>query len=78
MPILQNAKKALRASKRKAAVNSVVRAKMRSTVRKMQVTPSADVLNESFSSIDRAVKQNLVHRNKAARMKSSLSKLLTK
>ncbi|MFZ1721644.1 MAG: 30S ribosomal protein S20 [Microgenomates group bacterium] len=78
MPILKNAKKALRASKRKTEVNSAVKAKMRSSVRKMQSSPAVEMLKDSFSNIDRAVKQNIIHRNKAARMKSSLSKLVTK
>lgn len=76
MPILKNAKKALRASNRKAVVNAVVRATMRTAVRKMQLNPSVELMNSAYSSIDKAVKSNLVHRNKAARMKSALSKLI--
>lgn len=35
-------------------------------------------LPEAFSAIDKAVKQHLVHKNKAARIKSALSKLIAK
>lgn len=78
MPILKNAKKALRASKRKNIINTQVRSKLKSAVDEMKKSPAADKLNSAFSTIDRSVKKNIIQKNKAARMKSSLSKLLNK
>ncbi len=75
MPILKNAKKALRVSKRKTVINSRVKSKMRTAVKQMGKAPSADSLRAAYSSIDKAVKNKLVKKNKAARMKSQLSKL---
>jgi small subunit ribosomal protein S20 len=77
MPILSNAKKALRSSKRKAVVNARVRSRMRTMVKQMKTSPSVERLPEVFSSLDRAVKKNLIHSNAAARVKSQLSKLLS-
>lgn len=78
MPILKNAKKALRVSDRKAELNNIVRSKMRTLVKKAQGKPSVETLSPAFSSIDKAVKKHLIHANKAARMKSQLSKLAVK
>lgn len=76
MPILKNAQKALRSSQRKAAMNSVVRGQMRTALKQLRTKPSADLLNAAFSRIDRALKRNLIHANKAARLKAQASKLL--
>lgn len=78
MPILKNAKKALRASKKKNIINTQVRSKLKTAVDEMKKSPAADKLNAAFSVIDRSVKKNIMQKNKAARMKSSLSKLLNK
>ena len=76
MPILANAKKALRSSLKKQAINQVVRARTRTTLKQAQLKPTADSLSAAFSAVDKAVKRNLVHANKAARLKSQLSKLV--
>lgn len=76
MPITPSAKKALRVSKRKYLVNQRVRSQMKTAVKKFMATPSAETLAEAYRRIDRAVKNNLLHRNTAARRKSNLSKRL--
>jgi len=76
MPILKNAKKALRVSQRKAVVNGRVKSKLKTMVDKVAKTPTIESLSLAFSAIDKAVKGNLIHANKAARYKSSLSKLV--
>ncbi len=76
MPITKSAKKALRSSKRKQVVNNSVRSKMKSAMDTFRAKPSAEMLSEAFSRIDRAVKMHLLHRNTAARRKSLLSRML--
>jgi small subunit ribosomal protein S20 len=76
MPILKGAKKALRSSKRKAAINQVVKSKAKTAISKVKTSQSAAALSAAFSAIDKAVKKNMVHRNKAARLKSQLSKVV--
>ena len=76
MPILANAKKALRVSKRKAAVNQPVRSRAKTMVDAAKKSPSVTTLASAFSAIDRAVKRNLFHKKKAARLKSQLSRLV--
>ncbi len=78
MPILRNAKKALRVSKKKTIINGQLKTKLKSAVDEMKKTPAADKLSAAFSAIDRGVKKNILQKNKAARVKASLSKLLKK
>jgi len=76
MPILPSAKKALRVSERKQIINTRVRSKMRNAMKAFITEPSIENLKTAYSQIDRAVKQNLLHRNTAARRKSLLSRTL--
>lgn len=78
MPILRNAKKALKASKKKTIINTQVKSKLKTAIDNMKKSPAADKLNLAFSAVDRGVKKNILQKNKAARLKSSLSKLLSK
>ena len=75
MPILKNAKKALRSSKRKAAYNSELRSKMRTAVKALQATKTKEALAVAYSFIDRAAKRSLIHTNAAGRMKQQASRL---
>lgn len=76
MPILKNAKKALRVSKKKAAFNQPVRSRVKTATDAVKKTPSAATLSTAFSAIDRAVKNHIFHKKKAARMKSQMAKLV--
>jgi ribosomal protein S20 len=76
MPILANAKKALRVSKRKAEINQPVRSRVKTVSDKVRKTPNVASLSEAFSAIDKAVKRHIFHKKKAARLKSQLSKLV--
>ncbi|MDQ3008616.1 MAG: 30S ribosomal protein S20 [bacterium] len=77
MPLLNNAKKALRSSLRKAEVNQRVKSRTKTSLDAMRQKPSAENMATAFSSVDRAVKHHLIHRNKAARIKHQLSKLMS-
>lgn len=76
MPILQNAKKALRVSKRKAVFNRSVKSRVKSAMDSMRKKPSAEALAVAYKAIDTSVKKNILHKNKAARLKAQLSKLV--
>ena len=76
MPILQNAKKALRVSKRKALVNQPIRARVKTMVESAKKKPTKDSLAGAYSALDKAVKRNLIHWKKAARLKGKVAKLL--
>lgn len=76
MPILKNAKKALRVSKRKTIVNSRVRSRVKTLGDAFRKHPTVETLASAYSALDTAVKKNLLKKNKAARVKSQLSKLV--
>lgn len=76
MPILKNAKKALRVSKRKGAMNTPIRSRVKTAVDNNKSKPSAGSLSAAFSAIDIAVKKNVIHWKKAARLKSQAARLV--
>ena len=78
MPILAGSKKALRSSQRKAVINRKVKSKVKTAVDAFKAKPTAVSMAEAMSAIDRAVKSHIFHRNKAARLKRQLSKLMPK
>src|SRR3989344_510425 len=73
MPISKSAKKALRSAEAKAAQNRTRRYLIKAATK--NVTP--DTLPKAVSLIDKAVKWGIFHKNKAARLKSALSKKIT-
>jgi small subunit ribosomal protein S20 len=75
MPIIANAKKALRQSKKRNARNRTVRANMRVAVKQTGKSITKESLSQLFSTVDKAVKKNIIHKNKAARLKSRAAKL---
>ncbi len=78
MPIIQSAKKQMRHAKRNAQANDTRRRAFRDAVRAFRAKPTAALLRSAFSTLDRAVDSKVIHANKAARLKSNLSKLLAK
>jgi len=76
MPVTKTAKRALRGSVRKLAVNTQILARLDVAVRRAKAAKSADKIISAISLADRAAKKRAIHKNKAARIKSSLSKLL--
>jgi small subunit ribosomal protein S20 len=76
MPLLPHAKKALRASKRKADQNNVVRSAARTAIKRLRTNPLKEHLPAAYKAIDKAVKKGIFHQNKAARLKSQLAKLV--
>ncbi|MFZ4500150.1 MAG: 30S ribosomal protein S20 [Minisyncoccia bacterium] len=82
MPITRNAKKALRVSDRKAAVNARTKKVLKEgvkTVQKLVSTKSwkeaKDSLSKAYSAIDKAAKKGVIKKNTASRKKARLSKM---
>lgn len=75
MPILKNAKKALRASQKKALVNRRIRSKLKTALDSATKSKASADTNQAFSAIDKAAKKHLIHKNKAARLKSRIAKV---
>lgn len=77
MPVTKTAKRALRGSQRKEGVNKVIISRLEVAVRRAQKIKTLKEVTVAVSLADRAVKKAVIHKNKAARIKSQLSKLLT-
>ena len=78
MPVTKTAKRALRSSKKKAKVNSSILSTLEIAIRTAKKSATAKNIQKVFSLTDRAAKNKVIHKNKAARIKSSLSKKQTK
>ena len=70
MPITKSAKKSLKVSLRKRQMNRAQKIELEKTIKKA----STSNINEAISKIDKAAKTHLISKNKAARMKSRLTK----
>lgn len=75
MPVTKTAKRALRSSKRKEKVNSILRSRLESAIRIANRTKAKKDIVLAQSLADKAVKKNYIHKNKASRIKSQLSRL---
>lgn len=76
MPITKSAKKALRRDQRRRKINLKVKIPLKKALRSARKGPTLKSLSKAFSWLDQAVKKNLIHKHKAARLKSRLAKLL--
>jgi len=78
MPITAQAEKKLRHDRKTQVKNAKRRSQVRAVVKMMRTKPTEKQLSDVFQTLDKAVKLHVIHANKAARLKSRLSKLLKK
>lgn len=83
MPNIKSAKKRMRSNAKKAEVNNLVYGSMKTAVKKFErevkagnKEESGNNLNIALQRIDKAKNSGLVHKNKAARLKSRLTKMM--
>ena len=81
MPNIKSAKKRVLTNKRKEEENILVDSRMKNSIKKLEKTikegnleESKKLLDATFKNIDKAQNINIVHKNKAARLKSRLTK----
>jgi small subunit ribosomal protein S20 len=75
MPVTKTAKRARRSSQKKELVNKVIKTKLDAAMRIARKNKDKKSIKIATSLADRAAKKNLIHKNKASRIKSALSKL---
>lgn len=78
MPVLKSSTKKLRQSLSKRDHNLGVRKSAKKLLDAFKKKPTPGSFSKLVSSLDKAAKTNVIHKNKAARLKSRLSKLLRK
>ena len=81
MPNIKSAKKRMRSNAKKTDVNTFISSSMKTAIKKFEREVNAgnkeeasNNLNIAIQRIDKAVTAGLVHKNKAARLKSRLIK----
>jgi small subunit ribosomal protein S20 len=77
MPIIKSAKKQVASSARRRVKNLATKKSMREAVKVAVATPSKEALSKVFKAVDKATKRQVIHKNRAARIKSRLSKKLS-
>lgn len=76
MPVIKSAKKKLRQDKKRQARNKVQKDFLKKVVKEFKKAPSEKSLQAVYKAADKSVKNQLIHQNKAARLKSTLAKTL--
>ena len=82
MPNIKSAKKRMRSSVKKTDTNTLVNSSMRTAIKKFEKEVNAgnkenasNNLNIAVQRIDKAMSSGMIHKNKAARLKSRLTKM---
>jgi small subunit ribosomal protein S20 len=80
MPIIKSAKKKMRQDRKRKKSNQTYLKAYRRLLKKIKETKTSsniiDLIKKAYSKIDRAKKRKIIHKNKAARLKSALAKFL--
>ena len=76
MPITQSAKKALRQTKTRTEQNRIIKNNLKGALKKAIASPTKETISSVFQAADKAAKKGVIPKNKAARIKSRISKLL--
>lgn len=76
MPIIKSAKKKLRSDKTKQKRNDALRNILYKTLKKARKSPTPVNIVKAIKLLDKLAKNNILHKNKAGRLKSKLSKLI--
>ena len=78
MPVSASAKKALRRDRAREAVNKPIRSRMHNVLRQASEEQSPEIIPQVYSIVDRAAKKHIIHKNKAARLKSRIQRTIGK
>ncbi|HJX59197.1 hypothetical protein A2V61_03725 [Candidatus Woesebacteria bacterium RBG_19FT_COMBO_47_8] len=78
MPVTKTAKRALRVAKRKFKVNNIIRKQLEVAVRVAKKDKTLAKISAAIKLADRGAKKNVIHKNKASRIKKVLGRLTLK
>jgi|SRR3989344_6894596 len=74
MPLIRSAIKKLRKDLVRTIKNKNKKEHLKDVLKKARSDQSSENFNAAFSALDKAAKTHLIHKNKASRLKSRLSK----
>lgn len=75
MPVTKSAIKKLRQDRKREVINDKFREDLKSFIKAAKKSKSSASINKAVSIIDKGVKKNILHKNKASRIKTVLSRL---
>ncbi len=78
MPVIKSAQKKLRKDRKRTKRNKDFSDRLKTALKKAKKLPTDKNIKDAVVLVDKAVKNNIIHKNKAARVKSGLSKLIKK
>jgi small subunit ribosomal protein S20 len=78
MPVTKSAKKKLRKDKKREKGNDKLRRLLKKALKKAKKNPLEKTVKEAVKTVDKASQKNIIHKNKAARIKKGLAKLIKK
>lgn len=82
MPIIKSAKKKMRQDKKRTVQNKQYETAYKRIIEKVKKhkkgNKTADLLKQAYKVIDKAAKKNIIHKNKANRLKSSIARTLSR
>jgi small subunit ribosomal protein S20 len=78
MPVIRSAKKKLKVDKKRESANKKARALIGLLIKKAKKKPTEASVQKAFEAIDKGIKKDIFHKNKGARIKSRLAKLIAK
>lgn len=76
MPNIKSAKKRTRIIDRKTLRNKKIKSNLKTTLKTAAAEPTAETIVYAIKRVDQACAKGIMHKNKAARKKSQLAKLL--
>ena len=74
MPIIASAIKKLRQDEKRYVANRLVSQHLKQALKSARVSATPKSLQAAFAAVDTAAKKRVIHKNKAARLKSRLTK----
>jgi small subunit ribosomal protein S20 len=77
MPIIKSAKKALRQTKKRTALNRTKKMAFKSALKEFKKKKDPKAVTLIYSLVDKMAKAGVVHKNRAARIKSYLAQQIS-
>lgn len=74
MPVIKSAKKKLRKDKKITVENKRLKSILKDTLKQAEKKPTEANIKKAVKVVDKIAKKNIIHKNKASRIKSRLSK----
>ena len=75
MPIIKSARKRVRVTRSATVRNAKTKRELKTALKKLSKNATLKDLRSAQSAIDKATKKHVIHKNKAARLKSRASRL---